>query len=114
MDETGEVEGLEGSDIGGGDNDDGSRTLDPVLDPLLHLYPFDELVGLHDLIGVRVGPGPDADPVPPHYDAAAGAIERVEEGWVLNLGMGLGLCLQGQDHRFGGAAEQGGGVGGEE
>lgn len=99
--EAGEVEGLECTDVGGSDDDERPRALDPVLRPLLLLDPLDQAVGPHHLGGIRVGPRPDADPVAADDDAAGRPVEEERRRrW---------SGLEREDQVFGGAPEHGGG-----
>lgn len=65
-----QVQRLERSYISRCDRNDGPRVLDPELEPLLPLDPFNDLVRPHDLDRVRVWPRPDTDPVSPNDDSA--------------------------------------------
>lgn len=64
MGEGGEVERLEGTGVGRGNDKDGSGVLDAVLSALLFLHSGEDLIGPGDLGGVRVRPGPHEDAVP--------------------------------------------------
>lgn len=74
VEKAGEVEGLESPDVGGRDDDERPGSLDAVLEPLLALDSVDDVVGPHDLRGVRVGPGADADPMPADDHPTPGAV----------------------------------------
>lgn len=67
------VQRLECAYIGRGHSNNSPRVLEPKLDPLLPLYPLHNLMRLHDLDRVRVGPRANSDPMPPDDHSAAGA-----------------------------------------
>lgn len=100
-----EVEGLEGADVGGRDDDQKLGTFHPELQPLLPLHPLDQLVRPHHLHRVRVRPRPDADPVPADHHPAG---RPVQENGVVRGGPGEG---DGEERGGGGGGDGDGGGG---
>ena len=70
VEEAGEVERLERTGVGRGDDKHLPGLLDAVPAPLLLLHALHDPVRAHHLDGVRVRPRPDPNPVPPHHDVA--------------------------------------------
>lgn len=119
VEEAGEVEGLEGPDVGGRDDDEGAPGLDTVLKPLLALNPLDDVVGPYYLAGVGMGPGADADTVPADHHPAPGAVgdgegrrrgRRRDGGEGEGEGLGAGGCGGGRSGGRRGSENGGGGV----
>jgi len=73
---TGQVQRLERPNMRRRHRDHRPRVLNSEQRPLLPLHPLDYAVRLHHLHGIRVRPGPDSDPVPPHHHTARGAHGR--------------------------------------
>lgn len=91
VEDAGEVESLESPDVGGRDDDETAGSLDAVLEPLLALDSVDDVVGPHDLGGVGVGPGTDADPMAADDHPTPGTVGDGEDRrWGRRRGIGEG------------------------